>query len=124
MIKERNAISCYQLLFRHLTRKMLLIHFTTTSKTLTNLKNTVSNYEIIFVDDGSTDNTWLHMQDITAQSTLVHAIKFSRNFGKEAAIFAGLHKAKGDCAIIMDCDLQHPLNISKKCTSIIWMGIT
>lgn len=68
--------------------------FTTTSKTLTNLKNTVSNYEIIFVDDGSTDNTWLHMQDITAQSTLVHAIKFSRNFGKEAAIFAGLHKAK------------------------------
>ena len=38
----------------------------------------------------------------------IHGIKFSRNFGKESAIFAGLEKAHGDCAIIMDCDLQHP----------------
>ena len=38
----------------------------------------------------------------------VHGVRFSRNFGKEAAIFAGLAQAKGDCAAVMDCDLQHP----------------
>ena len=79
-----------------------------TSKILISLKCDIKDYEIIFVDDGSTDNTWHHIQDIIAQSNNAHAVKFSRNFGKEAAIFAGLHKAKGDCAIIMDCDLQHP----------------
>lgn len=82
--------------------------YLTTSKILISLKCDIKDYEIIFVDDGSTDNTWHHIQDIIAQSNNAHAVKFSRNFGKEAAIFAGLHKAKGDCAIIMDCDLQHP----------------
>ena len=87
---------------------VIKIFYATTSKILTALKNVINEYEIIFVDDGSIDNTWRHIQDITKQETNVHGIKFSRNFGKEAAIFAGLHKAKGNCAIIMDCDLQHP----------------
>ena len=87
---------------------VIKIFYATTSKILTALKNVIKEYEIIFVDDGSIDNTWRHIQDITKQETNVHGIKFSRNFGKEAAIFAGLHKAKGNCAIIMDCDLQHP----------------
>ncbi len=82
--------------------------YTTTSKILTGIKNKIIDYEIIFIDDGSTDNTWQNIQDIIAKTKNVHGIKFSRNFGKEAAIFAGLHKARGNCAIIMDCDLQHP----------------
>ena len=67
-----------------------------------------TNIEIIFVDDGSEDKTWSAIKELMSQDKNVHGIKFSRNFGKEAAIFAGLHKAQGDCAIIMDCDLQHP----------------
>ena len=84
------------------------VFYTTTFKILTELKPDIKDYEIIFVDDGSTDDTWQQIQDIIAKTTNIHGIKFSRNFGKEAAIFAGLHKAKGDCAIIMACDLQHP----------------
>lgn len=88
--------------------KVINIFYTTTSKILTDFTNNIKDFEIIFIDDGSTDNTWQHIQDIISNTDKVHGVKFSRNFGKEAAIFAGLHKANGDCAIIMDCDLQHP----------------
>ncbi len=88
--------------------KVIDAFYMTVAETLTDLKSIINNYEIIFVDDGSNDNTWQHIHKIVARSANVHGIKFSRNFGKEAAIFAGLHKASGDCAIIMDCDLQHP----------------
>ncbi len=84
------------------------LFYQTIFKTLKSISNKIEKYEIIFVDDGSTDNTWSRICTLTTQNTNIHGIKFSRNFGKEAAIFAGLHKAKGDCAIIMDCDLQHP----------------
>lgn len=75
---------------------------------IVNCKEINRNVEIIFVDDGSNDKTWSIIKNLTKQDTAVQGVKFSRNFGKEAAIFAGLHKAHGDCAIIMDCDLQHP----------------
>lgn len=84
------------------------LFYRTTSNFLTNLEPIIKNYEIIFIDDGSTDDTWSKIKDLTKQTPNIHGIKFSRNFGKEAAIFAGLHKAKGNCAVIMDCDLQHP----------------
>ena len=84
------------------------LFYTTISNVLTSLTPIIKNYEIIFIDDGSTDTTWQKITHLTTQNPEVHGIKFSRNFGKEAAIFSGLHKAKGDCAIIMDCDLQHP----------------
>ena len=71
-------------------------------------KNIISDYEVVFVDDGSEDGTWEQIKLLNAQDPKIHGIRFSRNFGKEAAIFAGLHKAQGDCAVIMDCDLQHP----------------
>lgn len=73
-----------------------------------NCKEINCDTEIIFVDDGSDDKTWSTIKNLMQQDRRIHGIKFSRNFGKEAAIFAGLHKAQGDCAIIMDCDLQHP----------------
>lgn len=65
-------------------------------------------YEIIFVDDGSKDLTFTRIQELSLRSRQVKGISFSRNFGKEAAIFAGLENAGGACCLIMDCDLQHP----------------
>lgn len=64
-------------------------------------------YEMIFVDDGSNDKTWLLIQKAAADSR-VKGFRFSRNFGKDAAIGAGLAEAKGDCCVVIDCDLQHP----------------
>ncbi len=65
-------------------------------------------HELLFVNDGSKDNTW---QIIEEQSKLIPSVKgvcFSRNFGKESAIFAGIANAKGECCVVIDCDLQHP----------------
>ena len=65
-------------------------------------------HEVIFIDDGSKDKTW---NAIDAQASIcpqVRGVRFSRNFGKEAAIFAGLAQAQGDCVVVLDCDLQHP----------------
>lgn len=65
-------------------------------------------YELIFVDDGSKDKTWSVIQEQVKCNKNVRGVHFSRNFGKEAAIFAGLAHAEGDCVIVLDCDLQHP----------------
>lgn len=65
-------------------------------------------FELIFVDDGSKDQTWSAIQKAAEERAYVHGISFSRNFGKEAALIAGLSAAKGDCCAVMDCDLQHP----------------
>lgn len=65
-------------------------------------------FECIFVDDGSKDLTYDHITELTASHGEVRGISFSRNFGKESAIFAGLENASGACCVIMDCDLQHP----------------
>lgn len=65
-------------------------------------------YQLVFVDDGSRDLTWKRIEEAGRLDPRVTGIHFSRNFGKEAAIFAGLANAEGDCAAVMDCDLQHP----------------
>lgn len=67
-------------------------------------------YELVFVDDGSKDDTWKRIEDVSRENNHVRGVHFSRNFGKEAAIFAGLASAVGDCMVVMDCDLQHPPN--------------
>ena len=64
--------------------------------------------EFIFVDDGSKDATADRVRLLSDRDERVHLISFSRNFGKEAAIYAGLEHAKGDFCVIMDCDLQDP----------------
>ena len=65
-------------------------------------------YELIFVSDGSKDKTFGEILKLSRSGEPVRGIEFSRNFGKEAAMFAGLSKIRGDCAVVMDCDLQHP----------------
>jgi glycosyltransferase involved in cell wall biosynthesis len=64
------------------------------------------SYEIIFVDDGSTDSSWSVIEGIAASDKNVHGIKFSRNYGKSAALYAGFEAAQGEVVITMDADLQ------------------
>lgn len=66
------------------------------------------DYEIIFVDDGSKDETVKRVKELNSEDPKVHLISFSRNFGKEAALYAGLEKAKGDYSVFLDADLQDP----------------
>ncbi|RHW31374.1 glycosyltransferase [Lysinibacillus yapensis] len=68
-------------------------------------------YEILFVDDGSTDNTLEQIQKLASSYSEVKYLSFTRNFGKEPAIYAGLQHARGDAVIIMDADLQHPTHM-------------
>ena len=72
------------------------------------LSGQVFSFELIFVDDGSSDHTWDRIRQAAETSPDVHGVHFSRNFGKDAAICAGLAQARGDCCVVMDCDLQHP----------------
>ncbi len=65
-------------------------------------------YELIFINDGSKDGTYEEIQKVSQTNSNIKGASFSRNFGKEASIFAGLQLAAGDAVIVMDCDLQHP----------------
>lgn len=65
-------------------------------------------YELIFVNDGSKDGSWEKICEAHKENAHVKGVSFSRNFGKESAIIAGLTHAKGECAVVIDCDLQHP----------------
>ena len=66
------------------------------------------DYELVFVSDGSRDSTFREIRKAAEEDSRVRGAEFSRNFGKEAAIFAGLEMARGNAVIVMDCDLQHP----------------
>src|SRR5690606_39022474 len=70
--------------------------------------STALPFTIVVVDDGSTDGSWKVLCAVAEEVPELRAIRLSRNFGKEAAIAAGLEAADGDAAIILDADLQHP----------------
>ena len=81
----------------------------TAAKTIASiLRDAGIDYELVFVDDGSRDGTWNAICAARAADEQVVGVRFSRNFGKESAIFAGLEQARGDACVVMDCDLQHP----------------
>jgi len=76
--------------------------------TLINSLEKQYSFEILFINDGSTDNTYNILKSFREQDDRINYIDLSRNFGKEIAMLAGLDYATGDCIIFMDADLQDP----------------
>ena len=72
------------------------------------------DYELVFISDGSRDGTFAEIKKASGANPRIKGAEFSRNFGKEAGIFAGLELATGDAVIVMDCDLQHPPEVIPK----------
>ena len=94
--------------------------FTETEKIVTKIPDFSFNY--LFVNDGSKDNTLQILRSLAKQYDKVKYISFSKNFGKEAAMFAGLENSRGDYVIIMDADLQHPPALIPQMTDAILEG--
>ena len=69
------------------------------------------DYELIFINDGSNDNTLKNIKNLAKMDSNIRYLSFSRNFGKESAIYAGLIYSSGDLVCVMDVDLQHPPNL-------------
>lgn len=95
------------------------IFYNEVKKVLVTLK---AEYEIIFIDDGSSDKTLEEVKELSEKDKCVHYVSFSRNFGKEAAMYAGLKKAAGDYVVIMDVDLQDPPSLIPEMLSAVRSG--
>jgi glycosyltransferase involved in cell wall biosynthesis len=80
------------------------------------------DFEMIFVDDGSKDKTLSILKDFAAQDERITYISFSRNFGKEAAMYAGFCNATGDYTAVMDADMQHPPSLIPEMAKILETG--
>lgn len=78
------------------------------------IKGIPHHFELIFVDDGSSDDSVVKIKKVAKKDKKVKIVELARNFGKEIAVTAGIHAAKGDAAIIMDADLQHPPELLPK----------
>ena len=78
------------------------------------LEREVASFEIVFIDDGSSDGTFDLIEARNASDPRIKAVSFSRNFGKEIAVAAGLRHAHGQAVIVMDSDLQHPPELIPK----------
>ena len=102
-MKEKSMLSVVVPCFRE--EVALPIYYSEVTKVL---KGIGHDYEIILVNDGSTDQTLSIMKELSKKDEHVHYLSLSRNFGKEAAMYAGLCNAKGDYVAIMDADMQDP----------------
>lgn len=81
-------------------------------------RRTGMEYELVVVDDGSSDATWSQLVELARLSPEIRGLRLSRNFGKEKALCAGLEAARGDAIIVMDADLQHPPKLIPKMVEI------
>ncbi len=100
MDKISIIIPCYN------EEKSLPLFYEELNKNMNQFENV--DFELIFVNDGSTDGTLTYLKNLANEDLHVNYISFSRNFGKESAIFAGLEHASGDLVTLMDADLQDP----------------
>lgn len=85
-------------------------------------KNKEMDFELIYVDDGSKDHTVDEVRKLIEKDKRVHLLSFSRNFGKEAAIYAGLEKSRGDYVVFLDADLQDPPSLLPEMFSYLEKG--
>jgi len=76
-------------------------------------------FELLFIDDGSTDHTLAVIKELQRDDSRIHYVSFSRNFGKEAGMYAGLEHSRGDYVVIMDVDLQDPPDLLRKMYDIV-----
>lgn len=103
--------------------EVLALFMQETSAVIERMKNTYGiTYEYIFVDDGSRDSTLGQLRRMHENDPAVRYISFSRNFGKEAALLAGLRKAEGDYIAVMDADLQDPPAMLEEMYKILQTG--
>lgn len=100
MEKISIIVPCYN------EQETLPIFYNEVSKVMAEMNN--YEFEIIGIDDGSKDRTLEILKELASKSHTFKYISFSRNFGKEAAIYAGLKKSSGDYIVMMDADLQDP----------------
>jgi glycosyltransferase involved in cell wall biosynthesis len=89
---------------------------------LSTLESAEVDVEIVLVDDGSRDGTRQAIQQLSEQDPRVAYVSFSRNFGKESAMLAGLVYAHGDAVVLMDADLQHPPHLVLEMLALYWQG--
>jgi glycosyltransferase involved in cell wall biosynthesis len=115
MKKISIIIPCYN------EQKTLGIYYETMNDIMLSL-STIYDYEFIFIDDGSKDETLKIIKKLSILDTHIHYVSFSRNFGKESAIFAGLDASTGDYIVTMDVDLQDPPALFPKMLEIIEEG--
>ena len=101
--------------------KALPLFYEELNKNIKEFPETVE-FEILFVDDGSKDNTLEVIKNLQSSNQNIRYISFSRNFGKEAAIFAGLENATGDYVTLMDADLQDPPSLLREMYNQVAVG--
>src|ERR1051325_5244500 len=103
-IRDKNLISLVVPVYNE--SEVINTFYRRASRTLASLADL--DYEIIFVDDGSHDDSYRQLGSFAAQDSHVRVLKFSRNFGHQIAITAGIDHACGDCVVVIDADLQDP----------------
>ncbi|MCC8139270.1 MAG: glycosyltransferase family 2 protein [Lachnospiraceae bacterium] len=113
MPKVSIVVPCYN------EQESLPLFFTETEAVL---RETGCDYEFIFIDDGSTDETLSFLRQLAMRDTHVTYLSFSRNFGKEAAMYAGLCSADGDYVAVMDADLQDPPSLLPQMIALLESG--
>lgn len=104
MKKLSIIVPCYN------EEEVLPLFYAEITRVMDEMKRTYAEltFELLFIDDGSRDKTLTQLRELATKDQWVRYISFSRNFGKEAGMFAGLENATGDFVVVMDADLQHP----------------